>query len=233
MCIRDSLNGDITISLYAINPETQRSKWVAIDADFDGSLESLFQLQWELKQDGVDAALEQSRRGGHLWIFGAEPLLASECRIYVYNLALRLGIPVKGGGLKEGIEVFPRQDRLEDGELGNAIRAPIGVHRKTNRRYWFYEAEPTPEAQLAYLDGLKKLTEPELRTFIEGMSLPEAYRPVVAAPYTPTVSSTQYPEFRILDYVRTTRKDSRNCCLLYTSDVYKRQPLNHWKRQLP
>ena len=116
--VRMHLNGDITISLYAINPETQRSKWVAIDADFDGSLESLFQLQWELKQDGVNAALEQSRRGGHLWIFGAEPLLASECRIYVYNLALRLGIPVKGGGLKEGIEVFPRQDRLEDGELG-------------------------------------------------------------------------------------------------------------------
>jgi hypothetical protein len=183
---------------------------VAIDADFDGSLESLFHLQWELKEDGVDAALEQSRRGGHLWIFGAEPLLASECRIYVYNLALRLGIPVKGGGLKEGIEVFPRQDRLEDGELGNAIRAPLGVHRKTNRRYWFYEAEPTPEAQLTYLHGLKKLTEAELRSFIEGVNLPEAYRPVVAAPYTSPASSSQYPEFRILDYVRTTRKDSRN-----------------------
>jgi hypothetical protein len=148
------LNGDITISLYAINPETQRSKWVAIDADFDGALESLFQLQWELNQDGVDADLEQSRRGGHLWIFGTEPLLASECRIYVYNLALRHGVPVKGGGLKEGIEVFPRQDRLDDGEFGNAIRAPLGVHRKTNRRYWFYEAELTPEAQLAYLYGL-------------------------------------------------------------------------------
>jgi len=208
--VRMHLNGDITISLYAINPETQRSKWVAIDADFDGSLESLFQLQWELKQDGVDAALEQSRRGGHLWILGAEPLLASECRIYVYNLALRLGIPVKGGGLKEGIEVFPRQDRLEDGELGNAIRAPLGVHRKTNRRYWFYDAEPTPEAQLAYLDGLKKLTETELKTFIEGMSLPEAYRPVVAEHYSASRSLSQYAEFRILDYVRTTRKDSRN-----------------------
>src|SRR5579862_1235973 len=194
--VRMHLNGDVTISLYAINPETQRSKWVAIDADFDGALDSLFRLQWELKQDGVDAALEQSRRGGHLWIFGAEPLMASECRIYVYNLALRLGVPVKGGGLKEGIEVFPRQDRLEDGELGNAIRAPLGVHRKTNRRYWFYEAETSPEAQLAYLDGLKKLSEAELRTFIEGMSLPEAYRPVVAAPYIPTVSSTQCPEFR-------------------------------------
>jgi hypothetical protein len=208
--VRMHLNGDVTISLYAIDPETQRSKWVAIDADFDGALESLLQLQWVLKQDGVDAALEQSRRGGHLWIFGAEPLLASECRIYVYNLALRLGVPVKGGGLKEGIEVFPRQDKLELGEYGNAIRAPLGVHRKTNRRYWFYEAEPTPEAQLAYLERLTKLTQAELRTFIEGMSLPEAYRPVAAIQYTPPASSPLYPEFRILDYVRTTRKDSRN-----------------------
>src|SRR5277367_2145718 len=208
--VRMHLNGDATISLFAINPKTQSCKWVAIDADFDDALDALFELRRELKEDGIEAALEQSRRGGHLWIFGEHPLLASQCRIYIYNLALRLGIPVKGGGLKEGIEVFPSQDRLEDGELGNAIRAPIGVHRKTNRRYWFYEAEPTAEAQLAYVGGLKKLTEAELRTFIEGMSLPEAYRPVVAAPYIPTVSSTQHPEFRILDYVRTTRKDGRN-----------------------
>ena len=78
----------------------------------------------------ITAALEQSRRGGHLWIFAETPLLASECRIYIYNLALRLGVPVKGGGLKDGIEVFPRQDQIEDGEYGNAIRAPLGVHRK-------------------------------------------------------------------------------------------------------
>jgi hypothetical protein len=140
---------------------------------------------------------------------GAEPLLASECRVYVYNLALRLGVPVKGAGLKEGVEVFPRQNRLEDGEFGNAIRAPLSVHRKTNRRYWFYEADLTPEAQLSYLDGLRKLTEVELRTFTAGMSLPEAYKPVVPTPYVPR-TSLQHLEFRILNYVRTTRKDSRN-----------------------
>ena len=72
--VRMHLNGDITINLYAINPETQRSKWVAIDADFDGAIEALFQLHWELKQDGVDAALEQSRRGGHL---GSSPIRRS------------------------------------------------------------------------------------------------------------------------------------------------------------
>lgn len=208
--VRMHLNGDITINLYAINPETQRAKWVAIDGDFDGAVEALFRLQWELKQDGVEAAIEQSRRGGHLWIFAASPLLASECRIYIYNVALRLGVPVVGGGLKQGIEVFPKQDRLEDGEYGNAIRAPLGVHRKTNQRYWFYEASPVPESQLSYLDGLKKLTEEELRNFIQGMELPEAYKPTVPAPYIAARSVLSQAEFRILNFVKTTRKDSRN-----------------------
>ncbi|HEY0308146.1 MAG TPA: hypothetical protein VGB94_08295 [Acidobacteriaceae bacterium] len=209
--VRMHLNGDLTINLYAINPQTQSSKWVAIDADFDGSLEALFQLQWELKQDGVEAALEQSRRGGHLWIFGEKPLLASQCRIYIYNLALRLGVPVKGGGLKEGIEVFPRQDEIKDGAYGNAIRAPLGVHRKSNRRYWFYEADLTPEAQLAYLQGLKKLTAAELEALTQGMALPQAYRPPEPVPFIPRSPNAGYREFRILDYVRPTGKqDSRN-----------------------
>jgi hypothetical protein len=208
--VRMHLNGGITINLFAINPETQRSKWVAIDADFDGAMEALFQLRAELKQDGVEAALEQSRRGGHLWIFAAEPLFASECRIYVHNLAIRLGVPIKGGGVKEGIEVFPRQDRIVVDEFGNAIRAPLGVHRKTNQRYWFYEAAFTPQTQLAYLDELKKLTEAELRTFIQGLTLPTAYRQVLAPPHVTPVSPPLSGEFRILDYVRASRRDSRN-----------------------
>ncbi len=209
--VRMHLNGDITINLYAINPQTQSSKWVAIDADYDGSLEALFQLQWELRQDGVDAALEQSRRGGHLWVLAENPLLASLCRIYIYNLALRLGVPVKGAGLREGIEVFPRQNTIETGAYGNAIRGPLGVHRKSNRRYWFYEADLNPEAQLAYLQGLKKLTATELEALTQGMALPQAYRPPNPEPFIARPALPGRQEFRILDYVRTTGKqDSRN-----------------------
>jgi hypothetical protein len=42
------------------------------------------------------------------------------------------------------------------------------------------------------------------------MTLPEAYRPVVAPPYIPPATASLRTEFRILDYVRATRKDSRN-----------------------
>src|SRR5438309_5490151 len=87
--IREHLNGGITIGIYAINPKTQRSKWVAIDADYEDALDDLLKLQWELGRDGVEAALEKSRRGAHLWIFFEKPLLARHCRIYIYNLARR------------------------------------------------------------------------------------------------------------------------------------------------
>src|ERR1035441_5446783 len=87
---RRHLEGDITIGLYAINPATQCSKWVALDAAYEDSLTDLRKLSFYLRQDGVESALENSRRGGHLWVFMAEPLLARDCRVYVVGLALRL-----------------------------------------------------------------------------------------------------------------------------------------------
>ena len=207
--LREHLDGQITIGIYALNPKTQRSKWVAIDADYENALDDLLKLQWELRRDGVEAALEKSRRGAHLWIFADKPLLARDCRIYIYNLALRLKLPVKGGsGLAEGIEIFPRQDQLGPDEFGNAIRGPLGVHRASGRRYWFYGADYSLEAQLEYLKRLRKITEPEMGRFITGLEMPEEFRPkpkIELPPYDPTRR-----EFRILDHVRPTGKRSGN-----------------------
>jgi hypothetical protein len=207
--VGEHLGGRITIGIYALNPKTQRSKWVAIDADYEDALEDLLKLQWELRQDGVEAALEKSRRGGHLWIFADQPLLAQQCRVYIYNLALRLKVPVKGGaGLAEGIEVFPRQDQLGPDEFGNAIRGPLGVHRATGKRYWFYGADYQLQAQLHYLERLPKITETQVLRFIAGLEMPEEFRPkpkVDLPPYDPSRR-----EFRIRDHVGPVRKQSRN-----------------------
>ncbi len=207
--IGQHLNGQLTVGLYALNPKTQRSKWVAIDADYENAFEDLLKLQWELGQDGVEAALEKSRRGAHLWIFGAKPLVARNCRIYIYNLALKLEVPVKGSaGLAEGIEVFPRQDVLKAGEFGNAIRGPLGVHRASGKRYWFYGADYNIAAQLEYLERLKKISDADVARFIEGLEMPEELRPsaqVSLPPYDP-----KRPEFRILDHVGPARRRSGN-----------------------
>jgi TOTE conflict system, Archaeo-Eukaryotic Primase domain len=209
--IRRHLEGEITIALYTINPATQRSKWVAIDADYEGAMEDLLKLQYSLQQDGVEAALEMSKRGGHLWIFMERPALARECRIYIFNLALRLGVRIKGGGLAEGIEIFPKHDELRQGEFGNAIRGPLGIHRGAKRRYWFYGADYDLEKQMAYLNRLRKVTEEQLRSFIAGKAMPPEFdRKRSSASASVPFARASGREFRILDHVGKVRKVGRN-----------------------
>ena len=210
--LKQHLEGEITIALYAINPASQRCKWVAIDADYKDSMEDLLKLQYYLQEDKVEAALEMSKRGGHLWIFFEKPQLARECRIYIYDLALRLKVPVKGAGLVEGIEVFPKHNELKAGEFGNAIRGPLGIHRGAKRRFWFYGADYTLEQQMAYLKGLRKVTEEELHWFIAGKIVPDALigergDSEHVRPYRGSNGS----EFRILDHISSKlRKVGRN-----------------------
>ena len=209
--ISGHLEGRITIGLYAINPSNQRCKWVAIDADYKNAMEDLIKLQYQLTTDHVDSALEMSRRGGHLWIFLAAPLLARQCRIYIYDLASRLGVPVKGTSLADGIEVFPKHDSIATGAFGNAIRGPLGIHRGAGRRFWFYGADYTLEAQLEYLKRLRKLSEDELTRFTVGKDLPAEIRQLSSRARIVTEQSrTSKPKFCILDHVGKTRIVGKN-----------------------
>jgi hypothetical protein len=208
--IRRHLEGEITIALYAINPSTQRCKWVAIDADYKNALEDLLKLKYHLWQDKVEPALEMSKRGGHLWILLATPLLAKECRVYIQDLATRLGLPVKCGGLADGIEVFPKHNAIGKGEFGDALRGPLGVHRGAGRRFWFYGADYTLEAQMAYLNRLRKLTEDELQKFIAGKEIPEDQSRRHSDIGPRHRGRRAVSEFCILDYVGKVRRVGQN-----------------------
>lgn len=222
--LRSHLEGRITIGLYAINPTTQRCKWVAIDADYSAALEDLLKLQWELRQDGVEAALEKSRRGGHLWIFAERPLLARDCRVYIHSLAQRLQVPVKGAeiprgtasgrtALADGIEVFPKQDLVPAAEFGNAIRGPLGIHRGVGKRFWFYGADYTLEAQISYLTRLKRITEEDMSRFLSDINISEKATPKTKPAARPFVAGSKpgHREFSILEHITgKKRKNGRN-----------------------
>ncbi len=224
--VRRHLVGWQTIGLYAIQPRTQCSKWIAIDADYGRAPYDLAALRDELLKEGVEALEEMSRRGGHLWIFCQEPLPARECKIYIYNLALRLGIPIKRTGNDDGVEVFPRQEELAPGRFGFQIRGPLGVHRGAMRRYWFRGAPPILNDQLAFLKAAKKLTADELRRLTNGMTLPEEYsRPRVEV--KPPASWWNGNGFRILDYVNITEKEGSDYRALCPSCGLKNDPKAH------
>jgi hypothetical protein len=58
------------------------------------------------------------------------------------------------------------------GAFGNAIRGPLGIHRGASRRFWFYGADYTLEAQMHFLRRLRRVTEEELDRFTVGNALP-------------------------------------------------------------
>ena len=196
--IQRHLAGEITLGIHAINPQTQRVKWMAIDADYRKALEDLLKLQFELGRAGIQAGLEQSRRGGHLWIFFEKPVLARHARVYIQHLARQLSVEVKGSGSGDGIELFPKQDAVDEGQFGNAIRGPLGVHRAANRRYWFYGARYELEAQ--------RVTEEQMKDLMAAVPVEE---PPAAVPRRVTFQSDR-PQFRILDHIETRRRVGRN-----------------------
>lgn len=211
--LRRHLEGEITIALYAINPATQRSKWVAIDADYKQALEDLLKLQYDLERQKIYAALEKSRRGGHLWIFFESPQPARACRLLIHDVASRLSVPVKGSATVDGIEVFPKQDALKEGEFGNAIRGPLGVHRGAGERFWFYGANYDLESQMSYLKRLPKVSGPQLQQLVAAR-LAEIEASRRTTPVTQdrlTRSRGNGREFRILEHLSTKlRKVGRN-----------------------
>lgn len=204
------LSGRKTISLYAIEPVKSVCKWIAMDADYAKGFADLAALQHDLRQDGVEAILEKSRRGGHLWILGENLLPAATCRTLIYNLALRLGVPIKGHMHEvEGIEVFPRQDRLEPGSFGNALRGPLGIHRATVKRYWFEGANGALKDQFAFLKDVRRLTLQELEALTLGMPPVQEPEPPAPPPYISAPSSSR-SAFDIRNFVTVRRKDRRN-----------------------
>ncbi|MCL2660508.1 MAG: hypothetical protein FWD64_08340, partial [Acidobacteriaceae bacterium] len=162
--VRRHLHGSITCMFYAIDPQTQWSKWTCIDADYDNADPDILVLAEALENDGVPTLYETSRRGAHLWILHEVPLPAVLCRAYVTMLAKKHDVPIKGERLvspykevvaklnggdveakihteQNGIESFPRQDMLAGGTVGKGIRRPLAVHRKTYQRRWCTSAE--------------------------------------------------------------------------------------------
>jgi hypothetical protein len=208
--IRRHLEGEMTLGVYAMNPATQRCKWIAMDGDYKESLKHLCELQWELQRQKVAASLEQSRRGAHLWIFGEQPLLARQCRLLISGLAGKLGIPVKGSGTAEGIEIFPKHDELNDGDFGNAIRGPLGIHRAISARFWFYGADYSLDNQLGLLKRVAKLSEEQLGALLQ--KLGQLSEPVKrgAAPAPRWQHPAQQRQFQILDHIEVRRKTGRN-----------------------
>jgi hypothetical protein len=123
--LADHLCGRYTMGTYSTDREGLCA-WVVFDADGDDGLARLVLLAGELAGQGVPLVLEASRRGGHAWGFLAHPAPAWVVRRWLLPYALAYGV-----------ELYPKQDAVPGGGVGNLVRLPLGVHRKSGGWYPF------------------------------------------------------------------------------------------------
>ena len=146
--VEDHLLGKITCGLYCIDQEGQ-IKWACLDADTVDGIQNLQGVNRRLSALHIPSYVEESRNGrGHLWIF-TEPMAPRPVRTL-----LRAVVEVE-------VEIFPKQDRISVRGYGSLVRGPLGVHRRTGKRYGFLDPETLDKVgsnlgeQLEYLETVQ------------------------------------------------------------------------------
>lgn len=158
------LSGELDVGLYPLMQD-DRCCWVA--ADFDGPLLMLDALAYmkAARAAGAPAALEVSRSGtgAHAWLFFTSPVAAVLAR-QIGAGPLRKAIALRGRmSLSSYDRLFPSQDVLQTGGLGNLIAAPLqGRCRRLGTTVFLDLATMEPhEDQWAYLSSLGRISPHE------------------------------------------------------------------------
>jgi group II intron reverse transcriptase/maturase len=172
--LRGHFDGGETLGVYPIRKDNT-VQFVVIDIDIDkkiliesgGDPTSLAALEQLTQKDacrlaslcekwGIPVYIEDSGyKGRHCWVFFSEPVQAEVARRLAKNIMEVAGAPA--GGLHR--EVFPNQDRVKEGRLGNLIKLPLGIHKKTGRRCRFLDASGQPYSdQLAVVETIQTLS---------------------------------------------------------------------------
>jgi hypothetical protein len=116
-------------------------------------------------QHDVPIYLEDSGfKGRHAWIFLDTPVPAGVAKKFGETMAAQLAPLVP----EVSIEVFPKQTSVRRSGLGNLIKLPLGIHRRTGKRAVFIEPDGEPVAdQLSVLDGITKASRRQIYGLIQ------------------------------------------------------------------
>ena len=124
------LRGEMTIGLYGSPDST--TKWLCIDID-DLDEAAVREVQNHVRRFGIPYLTEFSgKKGYHLWVFFDKPYPNKIARALSQAFAFKH-------------EVFPKQDYLRAGKLGNLVKAPLGVHQVTGNWCLFLDKDLKPE----------------------------------------------------------------------------------------
>jgi len=154
------LQGDITLGTYMLDADSN-GRFLVLDADDAPDWRRLQGISKVLENMDTESYLERSRRGGHLWLFFEEAVPGQEIREFGQGLINHFTI--------NSVELFPKQNQLKTGP-GSLVRLPFGVHRRTGKRYGFYDIQGRPLApalswQIMVLEDRETVPTPVFERF--------------------------------------------------------------------
>ncbi len=124
--VSSHLKGLSTIGTYAIR-EDDTCTFLACDFDESSWQTDLIAYQETARSFGIDVAMERSRsgKGGHAWIFFAEPISARLARSLGTLIIAKCSERNVRLSLESYDRFFPTQDFLPKGGFGNLIALPL------------------------------------------------------------------------------------------------------------
>lgn len=148
--LRQHIDGEITVGVYPVCVDGTCG-FFALDLDItaealraaSGSREETARLIELVKAQtvelvercelelGLEPIVEDSGfKGRHLWFFLAEAHSAQT----VHRIAAWMARLFEPAAAELAIEAFPKQGVVEPGKLGNLIKLPLGLHKRSGRR---------------------------------------------------------------------------------------------------
>ncbi|MCD6363638.1 MAG: hypothetical protein J7M13_06535, partial [Synergistetes bacterium] len=181
--VRNHILGNYTLGVYQLR-EDNTVCFLAFDLDVSkGELSSYLahesarrrlneillssagKIYSKLEETGLKPYLEHSGfKGYHVWVLFKKPISAR--RVREFGLALLESIKPFPGEIL--VELFPKQAFVKSGGLGNLIKLPLGIHRRTGSRSLFVDLDGSPyEDQLSFLMDMEAVSEEAFKSAYE------------------------------------------------------------------
>ena len=166
--IENHLRGNIVAGIYPMLSD-ETCFFLAIDFDDDDWQKDISAVRNVCEEFNIPIAVERSRsgNGGHMWFFfenSFSALLARKFGTAILTYAMNKRHEIK---FKSYDRLFPSQDTLPKGGLGNLISLPLQKHaRKDSNSEFVDEHFVSFDDQWAFLSTIQKISEFEVEKLI-------------------------------------------------------------------
>lgn len=180
-CIDNHLRGEVVLGIFPML-EDETCYFLAIDFDDEGWQKDVTAIIEVCEEKEISFGVERSRSGSgaHVWFFFSERISSVIARKFgtsILTYAMDKRHQLKFNSYDR---LFPNQDTMPKGGLGNLIALPMQKHARKNQNSIFIDRNfKAYSDQWNFLSGIKKLSKEEVEEYIKGLALENELGPLM------------------------------------------------------